>query len=108
MTYDLGNPGHGLRECPKCRYTMEPLRKSAFLARNEGYMLDSGVGWDADDHVATSFLFGSLSRFLWRHFVEPISHKLFGEWRNRARQRVLREYPDSLVCPHCHYILKRK
>ena len=108
MTYDLSNPQRGVRECPKCRFTMEYLRKSAYLSRNEGYILDSGAGWAPDDHVATSFLFGSLSRFLWRHFVEPISYKLFGEWRNRKRRRILEEYPESLICPHCQFILKRK
>lgn len=108
MLYDLQNPGRGTRECPKCRFTMEPLRNSAYLDRNEGYMLDSGTRWDPDDHVATSFLFGSLSRFLWRHFIEPIGGKLVGEWRNRAYRRVLSQYPDSLICPHCRYILKRK
>jgi hypothetical protein len=107
MTYDIDNPGRGTADCPKCRFTMEPLRQSVLLARNEGYMLDSGVGWDPNDNVATSALLGSPSRFLWRHFVEPIANKLFGEWKNRRRRRILELYPASLICPHCHYILKR-
>jgi hypothetical protein len=108
VKYDLENANCGIRECPKCRYTMEPLRKSVFLDGNEGYLLDNGIGWDPDDNAATSFLLGSPSRFLWRHFVEPIANKLFGEWRNRKRRRVLKDYPGSLICPHCQYIMKRK
>ncbi|HLJ53570.1 MAG TPA: hypothetical protein VKT77_00950, partial [Chthonomonadaceae bacterium] len=76
--------------------------------RNEGYMLDSRARDDVDDHPITSALLGSPSRYLWRYFVEPIVNKLFGEMKNRARRRVLAEYPTSLVCTHCHYILKRK
>ena len=87
---------------------MEPLRRSVYLSQNAGYMLDSGTRWDPDDNVATSFLVGSLSRFFWRHFLEPIAGKLIGEWRNRARRRILKEYPDSLICPHCRHILRRK
>ena len=43
--YDLDHPEQGVRECPKCRHTMEYLRTYNAVRRNEGYMID-----DEKDH----------------------------------------------------------
>jgi hypothetical protein len=107
MPYDLDNPS-GSGECPKCRFTMEPLRHSALLNTDGGYMLDNGVGWDPDDHVVTSTLFGSPSRFLWRHFGEPLIGRLISTIRNRRYQNTLKRFPRTLVCTHCRHLVKRK
>ena len=108
MQLDLDNPGRGVRECPRCKFTMEPLRRSRALDRQEGYLLDTSVGWSPDDHIATAYLFGSVWHFLWRHVVEPLSCKLFGDWRRRRCARLLHRYPESLICPHCDYLLRQK
>jgi hypothetical protein len=83
---------------------MEPLRNSAVLDRDYGYSLDSSNRWfDADDNIVTSFLFGSLYRFF-----SPLVSRLFGNRTNRRYQKILAEYPHSLICTHCEYVLKRK
>ena len=93
MSYDFDNVTRGVRECPKCHFTMEHLRHSPFLDANGGYILDKGVRWDPDDHVATSFLFGSLSRFFWRHVGEPVVGQIISSLRNRYYRRILRRHP---------------
>jgi hypothetical protein len=108
MTYDLDNPGRGVRECPRCKFTMERLRHSRVLDRQEGYLLDTSVGWSPDDHIVTASLFGSVWHFLWRHVLEPLSYKLFGDWRKRRYAHIVRAYPESLICPHCGYLLRRR
>ena len=108
MPYDLDHPQRGVRECPRCRFTMEYLRNSRLLDSDEGYILDRGVWWDPDDHAATSFLFGDLRRYLWRHFIHPLTSRFFGNIRNRRYQKILRQYPESLICTHCGHVLKRK
>lgn len=106
--YNLDEKADGVSECPKCRFSMEPLRRSSQLDLRSGYLLDTGTGWDPDDHVVTSYLFGSLTRFFWRYFLEPLGSKTIGEWRSRRLRRILRDYPRSLICTHCHYVLRRK
>jgi hypothetical protein len=108
LHYDLDNPQQGIRECPKCRFTMQYLCRSAFLNRNEGYILDRGVGFDPDDHILTSLLLGSWRRFLWRHFIEPLSYQFFGQWRCRYYRRVARRHPGTLICPHCRYLIRQQ
>ena len=108
MRYDFDQPQRGVRECPKCRFTMEYLRHSSLLDRRSGYMLDSSAGWDPDDHGFTASLVGSLIRFFWRQVIEPFGSKLIGDFWNRRYRKIARVYPESLICPHCFYILKRK
>lgn len=107
MRYDFDSGERGVSECPKCKFSMERLRNSSLLDRRSGYLLDTG-GWDRDDHIVTSYLFGSLLRFLWRQVLEPVSYKLFGDWQNRRYRKILRDYPQSLVCTHCHHVIRRK
>src|SRR5438874_1501910 len=102
MTYDFDRPQRGVRECPKCKFTMETLRDSSLRDRQAGYLLDYGVRWDPDDNLFTSYLIGWPLRFFWRHLFEPIGSKLIGAWWNRRYRRILRNYPDTLICPHCH------
>lgn len=98
----------GGRDCPKCMFSMEYLRNSAVLKQDSGYILDSGVGFDADDNPITSALIGSPIRYLWRHFVEPILSKIVGNRRKRKYQEVLRLYPNTLICTHCAHIIKQR
>jgi hypothetical protein len=106
--YDLDNPYKGVRECPKCRFTMEYLSRSRYLDRDEGYLLDYGVGWDPDDHLVSSFLIGDLWRWLWRTALQPLLCRFFGNLSNRRYRKILRAYPHTLICPHCRYLLKAK
>lgn len=108
MRINFDDPNSGLRECPHCRFSMEYLRNSALLNTDEGYLLDTGTGWDPDDHVATAYLFGSVWRFLWRHFGEPLLGRAISSFRNRRYRRILQEFPCSQICTHCRYLLKRK
>jgi hypothetical protein len=95
-------------ECPKCKFSMEALRDSAVLNAEEGFILDSRGYSDVDDNAITSYLFGSISRFLWRYLIEPLSYKLFGDWKSRRYRKLLAEYPRSLICTHCRYVVKRR
>jgi hypothetical protein len=87
---------------------MEFLSRSSFLNRDEGYLLDYGVGWDPDDHIVSSFLIGDLYRWLWRTHLQPLLGRFWGNLRSRRYRRLLRDYPHTLICPHCHHLLKRK
>ncbi len=107
MVYDLDNRQRGLRDCPRCHFPMESLRRNNAQRRNDGYILDTGIGWDPDDHIVTSFLLGNVRRFLWRHFGEPLVYKFLGRWQQRRYDKIVARFPESLFCPHCGYVLKR-
>ena len=98
----------GGRDCPKCMFSMEYLRKSAVLNRDGGYIMDSRVGFDPDDNPITSALIGSPSRYLWLHFVEPLVSRIVGNRRSRKYREILRLYPNSLICTHCEHIIKQR
>jgi hypothetical protein len=107
MPYDLDNPLRGGADCPKCRHTMTYLRQHNAVARNEGYLLDDGT----DRPFLTYLLWGwegVLLRFLYRQVVEPLGSQLFGRQKQGRYARILRDYPSSLICPHCNHILRRK
>jgi hypothetical protein len=108
MVYDLSNTGRGIKDCPRCRHTMERLRSRLHLPRNEGYLLD-------DEQEATNFVFlrlfgliGLALRVFYRYTLQPLTSKLVGEIKERKLGRALKEYPESLICPYCNYLLKRK
>lgn len=83
---------------------MEYLRDSAVLDRDAGYSINYRVGWwDPDDNIVTSFLFGNLFRFF-----APLVSRLGGNRQNRKFQRILADYPHTLICTHCEHIIKRK
>ncbi len=101
-----------MTECPKCHFSMEPLRSSRVLDRENGYLLDDSLDstmrwWDPDNNVITSLLFGSLWRFLWR-LLEPIGLSKIGSISNRRYRKLLERYPRSLICTHCEYVIKRE
>lgn len=96
------------RDCPKCMFSMEALRNSPVLNRDYGYSLDSNQWCDPDNHALSSLLFGSITRFLYRNLVAPLANRWIGEWKNRRYRRLLEEYPRSLICTHCEYVLKQK
>jgi hypothetical protein len=106
--YDMDRAPRGGRDCPKCMFSMEYLRNSAYLNRDLGYNTDYGVGFEPDDNPFTSALLGSPSRYLWRHFVEPLLSRAVGNYRNRKCREVLRLYPNTLICTHCRHMIKRR
>jgi hypothetical protein len=87
---------------------MARLRSHLSVSRNEGYLLDDG----AESGDATAFVLfgwtGVVLRFLYRYTLQPLSSKLFGSLNQRRLQRVLKAYPETLICPYCNYLLKRK
>ena len=97
----------GGRECPKCRFSMEYLRDSALLDREFGYELDNGTGWSPNDSPLFAFLIGSPSRYLWRNVIGPLISKFIGDRANNKYQRILKAFPNALVCTHCEYIIKQ-
>jgi|GEM_PF-7061227 len=94
-------------ECPKCRFSLEPLRASVVLIAEEGYMLDSRGYTDRDDNIFTSILFGMWERYVYRYFVEPIYSRTIGNIKKSRYRRILAQYPKSLICTHCRYVLRR-
>jgi hypothetical protein len=83
---------------------MEYLRESAVLNRDTGYSVSyTPRMWDPDDNIITSFLFGSLIRFF-----SPLFSRGLGNRQNRKFQRILDEYPHSLICTHCEFVIRRK
>jgi hypothetical protein len=110
MVYDLSNTGRGVRDCPRCRHTMERLRSRLSIRRNEGYLLDDreGDGSDAVWHLGLPGLALNTLKLFYRYTLQPLTSKLAGEMKERRLGRVLQEYPESLICPHCNNVLKRK
>lgn len=94
-------------ECPRCRFSMEPLRDSAVLTAQEGYLLDNRVGGDVDDNLLTSLLFGFWQRYVYRYFVAPLTSRTVGEWKKRHYRKILATHPHSLICTQCRFVLKR-
>ncbi len=107
MEYDLDNPEEGVRECPKCRHTMQYLKAYNSVRYNEGYMIDDG----RDRTNAVAFWFGTYAALLYRFYryvAQPFSDKKTGERKQRRLDRILKAYPKSLICLHCHFIWKRR
>ncbi|HZP84307.1 MAG TPA: hypothetical protein VFB21_21875 [Chthonomonadaceae bacterium] len=107
MPYDLDNPMSGVVDCPKCRHSMTYLRHHNAVARNEGYLLDDGT----DRNYFTYLLWGwegVVLKLIYRNIIEPLGSKFFGKRRQDRYARLLRDYPSSLICTHCQYILRRK
>jgi len=98
----------GGRDCPKCMFSMIPLRNSAVLNQDDGYLTDYGVGFDPDDHPVSSILIGDPRRYIWRHFVEPLLGRMLSKRRNRKYQRVLKIFPNTLICTHCAHLIKQR
>jgi hypothetical protein len=71
---------------------MELLRESALLERDYSVSLDSGSWIRGVRGGSFAWLFD------W----------LFSERDNKKRELIVAEYPESLICPHCEYIIERK
>jgi hypothetical protein len=108
VVYDLSNTNRGVRDCPRCRHTMETLRARLHSPRNEGYLLDEG----GEGGSAIAFwLFGWIGlvlRLFYRYTLQPLTSKLAGEMKEKRLARVLRDHPNTLICPYCNHLLKRK
>src|SRR5579862_4656517 len=114
MQYRLSDYQASAQECPQCMFSMEYLRDSALLDQRTGYLLNNGrdstAGWgwfDLGDSMIISLLFGSISHFLW-YCCEPLMSRFFGNRSNRRYRKLLAQYPNTLVCTHCRFIIKRK
>jgi hypothetical protein len=108
MVYDLSNTSRGVRDCPRCRHTMERLRSRLSVSRNEGYLIDDDTGTEDAWTYLTLGWGGVALRFLYRHTLQPLTSKLFGHLKEQRHQRVLRAFPESLICSYCNHLLKRK
>lgn len=87
---------------------MERLRSRLNIPRNEGYLLD-------DEREGRNFvafwLFGWIGlvlKLFYRHSLQPLTSKVVGEMKERELEHVLKEYPESLTCPYCNHLIKRK
>lgn len=103
-----------VQDCPKCKFSLERLSESPVLDQRSGIVLDDGLdstgGWrwfEPDDNLITSTLFGSWDRYIWRRLCEWVPW-LNGRWSSRRYQKILKEYPNSLICTHCRHLIKRK
>lgn len=105
---DLDKRQSGLRECPECRFSMEYLRSSAALNRQEGYVLDRTPEPDGYEYSARSSALISLIGFLWNSTIAPLFAKLRSDRRNRKYQEIVRLFPNSLICTHCEHIIKQR
>lgn len=107
MAIDFDNPNRGRRECPRCKFTTEPLRSVRNLNANEGYVL-GGAGDDANTFFIWAF-FGwtaaALQR-LWIEVIVPVSSKSRGEARKSKYDKILKDFPNSQICPNCKHILR--
>ena len=105
MSFRVSGATGGL-ECPKCRFTMEPLRDSNLIDRDEGYLLDTTT---SSDWVLGWYVFGLLddliARFVY-YVVDPLAAKLWGSRTQKYYRRVLRRFPNALVCPNCRYLVR--
>lgn len=107
MVYDLNNPGAGVRDCPRCRRTMERLKQYNAIQRNEGYLLDDGQ--DSNGFAFGLFGWGGVVlKVFYRYTLQPLFSKAQGERRQRTYANILAKFPNTLICPHCSHILKRK
>lgn len=105
--YDFDNPGRGVQDCPKCKHTMTFLNRYNAIERNEGYLLDDG----RDNNFITYLLWGwmgLLLKFLYRHTLQPLYYQTLGKRRQRRYAEIVRAFPNTLICPHCSHILRRK
>ena len=102
-----GTPRGG-RECPKCMFSMEYLRNSVVLDREEGYVLDRAPEPDLFDvNYRTSLLIMGLS-YVWHSTIGALIAKVVGDRRRRKYQEILRLYPHTIICTHCEHIIKQR
>jgi hypothetical protein len=101
MNFSITSGGGGV-ECPRCRRSMTRLEREAG-PRHEGYIASN----DRPSGLIV-FLFGRLCALLAHYVFVPAGSALFGNLKIAGRQRILREYPNSLICTHCGHIVKRK
>ncbi len=79
------------QECPKCMFTMEYLRDSSLLDLDYSVTAVNSIGYRDNSGWLLDLL---ISRF-------------FAKRRERYFRKILKSYPNSLICPHCEYIMKR-
>ena len=108
MKYEMYDRGRGGMECPKCKFTMEPLRDSAYLNREFGYELDNNTRWNPNGNPVSAYLFGNITAYLWQNFLEPLAFKMWGDRQNKNYRRILQLYPNTLICTHCEYVQKER
>ena len=104
--YDLSDTSRGVRDCPKCRHTMARLQSYNSVRRNEGYLQDDGTSNNLVTYVLFGWL-GVLLKTVYRYTIQPLFSQAVGNARQNRYNRILKLYPNSLICPYCGHILKR-
>lgn len=107
---DLDKPLRGVRDCPKCHWTMEFLKAFNAQERDEGFLLDYS-DTNIYDHPVTATLFAGergLMEYLRYHVVTPLLSRWLGRWKQRRYARIVRDFPATLICPHCGHLIRRK
>jgi hypothetical protein len=104
MDFRVGGPC-GVRECPKCRFTMIRLRESNLINRNEGYLLDYGDQRWFLWALLYGFVDTLIDMFLF-YVLTPLGAKALGGLSQKHYRRTLRRYPKCMVCPHCKYLIR--
>ncbi len=85
-------------DCPKCGFTMEYLSDSPLLDRDFDVSTTDGIG-----------AFGrSYRRTLNTLSLPDLLDSLFGRMKNRRFHKTVEEYPRTLICPQCEWLVKQK
>ena len=106
MAYDLSNPNLWIRDCPRCRHTMVPLRNHIAFKRNEGYLADYGPGSFLAEGMVLGEIWLALRLFIY-HVFQPILSQKIGNRRQRKLQNIFLRFPNALICEQCGMLLKR-
>ena len=105
--WNLDEPQRGLRDCPRCRFSMEYLQSSSALRRQEGYILDRTPDPDPYLYSKSSAIFALCSE-MWHSLITPLFGKLISDRRNRKYQEIVRLFPNALICTHCAHLIKQR
>ena len=108
MRIDFDHPELAIPDCPKCRFSMTTLEKANRIRTNEGYSL-------TDDDRSTMFLplmklglIVHLLRQLFSEVLKPLAQRSIGRKRQGRYDRILTQYPNSIICTHCKHLIRRK
>ncbi len=104
--YNLDSDIGYVEDCPKCRHSMQRLAQFNSIRRNEGYIIaDDSSNDDAIIYVRFGWFMLAI-RMLVREILVPIMTKLSGDRKQSRYDRILRAFPDSLICTHCRYVIR--
>ena len=105
--YDLDDTRPGVRDCPRCKHTMQRLKEYNSIRTNEGYTLD----YDNKPDWLTYVMFGwfvYLIKMILKHTIQPLYNQQRGKARQAKFDKIVQRFPNTLICPYCSYIMKRQ